>query len=185
MLVWTDWSPVRWPLKTMWPCDLQENLHVLPPFFFMIVFHFISVRFWKKSDFGPVYLRQTPVRNLKHFLSFHRSIVSIFFVVFFIFWTKFCGRIWINIELAGILVNSDALFSLQWKLFVVKRPASGHFIYLFWLLFSQLSTCIWLYYYKRDGSLWQALTLDLQNARFSARGKIWGESGWGLPGIWH
>ena len=33
----------------------------------MIVFHFISVRFWKKSDFGPVYLRQTPVRNLKHF----------------------------------------------------------------------------------------------------------------------
>ena len=59
------------------------------------------------------------------------------------------------------------------------------FIYLFWLLFSQLSTCIWLYYYKRDGSLWQALTLDLQNARFSARGKIWDESGWGLPGIWH
>ena len=49
----------------------------------MIVFHFISVRFWKKSDFGPVYLRQTPVRNLKHFLSFHRSIVSIFVVVFF------------------------------------------------------------------------------------------------------
>lgn len=151
----------------------------------MIVFHLISVRFWKKSDFGPVYLRQTPVRNLKHFLSFHRSIVSIFFVVFFIFWTKFCGRIWINTELVGILVNSDALFSLQWKLFVVKRPASGHFIYLFWLLFSQLSTCIWLYYYKRDGSLWQALTLDLQNARFPARGKIWDESGWGLPGIWH
>ena len=99
--------------------------------FFYVCFHFISVRFWKKSDFGPVYLRQTPVRNLKYLLCFHRSIVSIFFVVFFIVWTKFCGRIWINTELEGILVNSDALFSLQWKWFVVKRPASGHFIYLF------------------------------------------------------
>lgn len=138
------------------PCDhviSKKTFTSFLPFFFMIVFHFISVRFWKKSDFGPVYLRQTPVRNLKQFLSFHRSIVSIFFVVFFIVWTKLCGRIWINTELAGILVNSDALFSLQWKWFVVKRPASGHFIYLFWLLFSQLSTCIWLYYYKRDGSL--------------------------------
>ena len=70
---------------------------------------------------------------------------------------------------------------LLWK----DRLAVILFIYLFWLLFSQLSTCIWLYYYKRDGSLWQALTLDLQNAGFSAGGKIWDESGWGLPGIWH
>ena len=48
---------------------------------------------------------------------------------------------------------------LLWK----DRLAVILFIYLFWLLFSQLSTCIWLYYYKRDGSLWRALTLDLQN----------------------